>query len=268
MNKPPFALILVLLFAGGAVAAIYKWVDEQGKVHYGDSPKDKQRAQKIETKPGPSEADIQDAREQSQRLIGKQLHNREPRDVLGTITISIAPAALASLPQPPIELTLLIKSLRRGVATKHRIADPNPTWMVRQKGKVAMSEQNFHLPLPPGNYKITEITAKAKNLADKSFTLVRNGPQFTVPQGNCVYIGRIVYTYTRLPRASLAQAKAAMLKLAQKKDKPVSMIYLTEGALIPVSSVINIPKKIEQAHGNEMLAKAHEMGCAEALAKP
>ncbi|TNF38724.1 MAG: DUF4124 domain-containing protein, partial [Gammaproteobacteria bacterium] len=42
-------IVLMLLFCSQAVAEIYKWVDDQGKVHYSDKPV-KQDAQQLNIK--------------------------------------------------------------------------------------------------------------------------------------------------------------------------------------------------------------------------
>lgn len=43
-----FFLLLLLLPLSVCATEIYKWVDENGKVHFGDSPKKQDRAEKLE----------------------------------------------------------------------------------------------------------------------------------------------------------------------------------------------------------------------------
>ena len=38
-------LLTAALLAAGASAQIYKWVDDQGNVHFGDKPRDKAQAE-------------------------------------------------------------------------------------------------------------------------------------------------------------------------------------------------------------------------------
>jgi hypothetical protein len=65
-------LVLLLFFGGASYAEMYKWVDEKGKVYYGDCPPADCKPEKIETAPGPSEEDIQQSRERAERLIQEQ----------------------------------------------------------------------------------------------------------------------------------------------------------------------------------------------------
>lgn len=39
---------LLVLFSGTSVAEIYRWVDDQGRVHFGDDPEKSRAAQKVE----------------------------------------------------------------------------------------------------------------------------------------------------------------------------------------------------------------------------
>lgn len=42
-----YLLMLLLVFPLCCFSEIYRWTDENGKVHFGDSPKDKSRAEKV-----------------------------------------------------------------------------------------------------------------------------------------------------------------------------------------------------------------------------
>ena len=270
MKKITLLMLLALLLAGAVTAAIYKWVDEEGKVHYGDSHPPESEAEQIETAPGPSEKEIQRSRERTKRLIREQKHREEPQEVLGSVVIGFAPTVLAVMPEPPIELTLLIKPVGGGATIKHRITDPSPRWMIEggDKRKSAASHQNFRLSLRPGKYKISEVLAQARSLMEKPFILTKYGPTFTVPEGNCVYVGRIGYIYVRLPPGSLAQATAAVeMMLEEKRKTGGSFLYLTTGALVPFSITVDEPKKAAQTHGNEILTEAREKKCITKLAK-
>ncbi len=58
--------ILIFCLATSAQAEIYKWVDEQGKVHFSDRPQGK-NTEKVEVKSSVSDAQKQDAERLSQR---------------------------------------------------------------------------------------------------------------------------------------------------------------------------------------------------------
>jgi hypothetical protein len=49
--KQPILFLLFMLAATASSAEIYKWVDEQGKVHYGDTPVDQSSTQMNITQP-------------------------------------------------------------------------------------------------------------------------------------------------------------------------------------------------------------------------
>lgn len=70
MNKS-IIYIAVIVFAVLSLGAIYKWVDESGKVHYGDSPPEEIDAQSIAVPEGPSEEDVEQARQRLQEKIEK-----------------------------------------------------------------------------------------------------------------------------------------------------------------------------------------------------
>lgn len=69
MNKGNLVVLLLLLLGGGTLAAVYKWVDESGRVHYGDSPPPQSDVQSVEVPEGPTQEEIERARQQMQEKI-------------------------------------------------------------------------------------------------------------------------------------------------------------------------------------------------------
>ena len=69
MNKGNLVTLLLLLIAGVTGAAVYKWVDESGGVHYGDRPSKGSNAQSVPTPKGPSQEEIDRARQQMREKI-------------------------------------------------------------------------------------------------------------------------------------------------------------------------------------------------------
>jgi hypothetical protein len=63
------------MFAG---AQVYRWVDEQGRVHFGDRPPEKEQAEQLSIEPGPTEQEILEAREKLQ----ERLEARRQSDLL------------------------------------------------------------------------------------------------------------------------------------------------------------------------------------------
>jgi len=214
------------------------------------------------------------ATKQAQERRQQYLEEPQPQEVLGTMIIGFSPTVLASLPEPPIDLTLHIRPLAGGHDVKHHIADGTPVWELLTVGPtvVGATFQNFRLVLPAGDYLVEGLDVRAPSLSDKPFFLATGGPSFTVPKGNCVYIGRIGLFYSRLPPGSLDQAKAAAgVVSAEMGGRPLLMIYLPKGALLVVSSSIDQPTEDERTpaadSSKRLLADAHQKKCAVQLAK-
>lgn len=75
MTTPPFSdlvLVCALLAAGGAGAEVYKWVDGQGRVHYGDAKPDDRSAQTVAPPPAPPEEEVLRARSRFDELLERQ----------------------------------------------------------------------------------------------------------------------------------------------------------------------------------------------------
>lgn len=75
-RKNILLLILVSLIALYTSAGkIYKWIDKEGKTHYGDQPTKGSPIEEVEIKPGPSEETIRQSREREEKL--RQLLKRK-----------------------------------------------------------------------------------------------------------------------------------------------------------------------------------------------
>jgi len=57
-NSARLAVLACALAAVGAQAQVYKWVDENGKVQYGDRPPDAKKAAPVNVMPGPADAPV------------------------------------------------------------------------------------------------------------------------------------------------------------------------------------------------------------------
>ena len=79
MRKLLSVLALSLSLAGTGVAGIYKWVDEDGKIHFGDSPPAEQGAEAVKTAPGPNAEDVQRSREKLDSLLKQQKSSASKR---------------------------------------------------------------------------------------------------------------------------------------------------------------------------------------------
>lgn len=69
--------VLILLFlALFAAAQVYKWVDDEGQVHFGDMPPEKQKSEEVELPEGPSAQESDKAIEE----LSKSLESRRALD--------------------------------------------------------------------------------------------------------------------------------------------------------------------------------------------
>ena len=53
-SKLTVAVCLCVSVSGIANAQVYKWVDEKGKIHYGDHPPEQERASKLAVRKSPA----------------------------------------------------------------------------------------------------------------------------------------------------------------------------------------------------------------------
>ena len=75
-------LLLLLLFLSVAVvsfAAIYKWVDDEGVIHYSETPPSVGKTQEMELEPAPSESEIQQSRDRMEKLLEYQKQSDDLR---------------------------------------------------------------------------------------------------------------------------------------------------------------------------------------------
>jgi len=259
-------LIVLLLFVGAVMAeGVYKWVDERGRTVYSDTPPAGKSARQIEVpaQPGsqavePDQHGLQAPRQQRGR--------QEPQEVLGTLSVAFATLAGASdFPQPPFKLAAVVRSLERAMNSRLDVADPSPQWR-RDADNAVSSHQNFSFLLRPGNYELVAIEVDAPSLSDSPFEFPALARRFVVPEGNCVYIGRIYFVFHRLPSLPLDQSQALATKVADKAGKQGFLLhYLPKGALIPWEFGVDTPAEEkagqEAMPGQQALARARERGC-------
>lgn len=71
--KTPLLLLMMLVFSGNAAAAMYKWVDEDGNVHYTQTPPpaDVRQAETIKPPPDVNTDKARKDLEQEQELVDK-----------------------------------------------------------------------------------------------------------------------------------------------------------------------------------------------------
>lgn len=158
-------------------------------------------------------------------------------EVLGNFQVGFIPYnENAVLPEPPIDVTLVIEPLAGGSTVRHKITDP---------------AGGFALSLSPGEYEIftLEVEAPAMSLDPFHLQLFTGSPKFTVPDKGCTYVGRISIFYFRLPAGSLMEQVPLAQEIAQ--DKTVPFTYLEGGGLVPESAGVDLPDEGERIQGAE-----------------
>jgi hypothetical protein len=259
-------LVVLLLFMGAAIAAdVYKWVDEHGRTVYSDKPPAGKAARPSEL-PEPSTPQRADTEppelQQPSQMSGRQ----EAQEVLGTLSLAFATVAgTADFPQPPFKLTAVVRSTERAMDSRLDVADPSPGWR-RDASNAVSSHQDFSFLLRPGGYELVAIEVDAPSLDDAPLWLPAGRRRFVVPQGNCVYIGRIYFVFHRLPPLPFDQAQELASKLADKAGRQAFLLhYLPRGALMPWEFGVDTPAEEKPGEevraGRQALVRARERGC-------
>jgi len=263
MTKWIAVLLLTTLIAGSAISAIYKWVDAQGVTHYAESPPEGEATEKLDLSPGPPKERLEKALMKRHAQAEAERKARAPQAVFGTVVIGFVPSGLAVLPDPLSRVTLLIQRDMRKKDLRHPISDANPNWVVAadKGGRSAVSHHNFQLHLPPGDYRVTGIEIESRSISPKPITLPTAGPGFTVPEGRCVYIGRMTYMFQILSPGSFSQSKSMAARLARQRSMPVLMVYLPKGSLVLSTRVFDKPNDGEGEHDLAPLKAAVAADC-------
>lgn len=261
MKQHLFIFLALSITVAIASPGIYKWVDKKGVTHYSETPPPHQKAKEVEVAPSPPKQVIEEAQQRLEKLRAQQ----RPREVLGTVVLGFAPTEGAFLPKPPIDLTLIIQSELGGQVTEYKIIDPSPGWELGEAGKLASTFQNFALSLRPGKYKLRALKVQSPSLLETSFSLPTGGPSFTVPDAECVYVGRIGFSFIRLPPGSYAEANDWVMRMAKERGKGLLSVYLPQGTLVLATYALDVPKESERTPrqgSTQLLAQARTKQCA------
>ena len=79
-TKPLIFASLLLLVTNPVYAEVYKWVDEDGNVIYGDKPVSKDKADKVEIKKAPKQdASIKERQKKQQKLLNVLQDERDEK---------------------------------------------------------------------------------------------------------------------------------------------------------------------------------------------
>jgi len=197
-------------------------------------------------------------------------NDKTARRAVGTVSLIIAPTVLASAPEPPINITLITKADRNGRIQSHEVSDPAPVWN-HSYGRPATTLHNFSLKLEPGGYQIIGLRLSSESLSSKPFVVPFPGPLLTVLEGaECTYVGRINYSFIRLPPGTREQAQNVVTIMADRMNKPIGWLYLSKGTLVPLEFSINLPESNEISNPElqssySFYKEAVERGCQKKL---
>jgi len=81
LHKYTWPLMFILIFPTLIIGSVYKWTDEEGKIHFGDAPPVGSSTEQIKIRPGPSEEEQQQARERAEQLRQPQKQKGETSEV-------------------------------------------------------------------------------------------------------------------------------------------------------------------------------------------
>ena len=145
MNKGNLAALLLLLIGTVTVAAVYKWVDESGGVHYGDRPSPESDAQSVVIPKGPSQEEIDRARQQM----------REKLDQYEKFSEEVSPSGPVEKPS-------------RGVGN-HAVSPDNVTCFTPLSDLVTGPSAKTYTPISPSTLTKAQ-RGLLKNMFDKADT--------------------------------------------------------------------------------------------------
>ena len=171
----------------------------------------------------------------------------------GTVRIEFVPYGDgAVLPDPrirPLRITMSIQSMEDGSVGQHDIADPNPVGQL-VRDEYSLAALDFALELAPGVYRLRALTASHRDLGPGPVELVFQSREFTVLASGCVYVGRIVARYYRLPPGDLDSQVLFIGELTQPGDS-IRWTFIEVGGLVPESGAIEVPPATEWPQGAE-----------------
>jgi len=145
--------------------------------------------------------------------------------VRGDVQVAFIPYGEGAMaPQPPIDVTLIIRPLSGEANIRYTITG---------------LASSFSLSLLPGKYEISSLEVNSPSLSPNPVSLSAGRLKFTVPQTGCAYVGRFSFSYYRLPPGSLYE-QMQLVGLAQGRDDVVQ-VHLDNGGLV------NAPATVEGA---------------------
>ncbi|OUR71839.1 hypothetical protein A9Q78_08465 [Methylophaga sp. 41_12_T18] len=201
MRKIQLVTALLLIVSTFSMADTYKWLDESGGVHYGDSPPSAVSSQRVFTSEAPSEEDRERQQQQVQELIDKyqqerplapsveptqitQAHTAFPDDVACFSPLSGLVQGSSAEYHTPISPILLVKKQQSSLKTLLASIKTRGTWHGALIELECWGQSIERNGLPTKKYKSTKVEMSTD--WDKSESLLTL--DFEIPYGaNLVY---------------------------------------------------------------------------------
>lgn len=288
MQRPATWAPIVLLLAGAALAAVYKWTDEQGRTHFSDHPPAGQASEPVPIEPAPAatpaapglrpterqwlEQRSQEASEQSQRQMREQA---EPagkiRRALGSIVLDFRIQPGAELPLSAMDVALLVMPASGGEPQRYPFPAGQRDWAEwRDKSPElarALATYNFDLPLPAGRYRLERVEIRAPSLAGRVVHLPLNASFEVSDEHDCVYLGRALLRYVRLPPGNRTMQNIELAGVEHRFGAARGFVYLENGGLVLVGRELEIQPSENPARSlikksREPYLRATRQGCA------
>lgn len=74
-------LISIFIFAPGAGAEVYKWVDREGNAHYSDAPPKQYESKELQMEQAPSEEEVRGSQQRAEQMLKKSKELEESRKI-------------------------------------------------------------------------------------------------------------------------------------------------------------------------------------------
>ena len=142
-------------------------------------------------------------------------------------------------PDPPIDVTLLIKPAAGGPVIRQEIADPSG---------------GFNLMLDPGDLSVAVAGGLGRQHEQRHLSVADGSPTFRVPATGCAYVGRTFFSYLRLPPGSAQKQTQVIFDVANKFNfdpQHAYILFLHSGSLIPKKATVDLPDATERVSGSE-----------------
>lgn len=81
-------ILLLIMYSSAALSGVYKWVDDQGRVHYGDQPSDHAKELSVDDKPVNNDSSRREKQQklldviESERMEKKEVRERQKAEKL------------------------------------------------------------------------------------------------------------------------------------------------------------------------------------------